>query len=91
VSKDNLDGAKEDLKVEGERPVFDVIEVERTTFFKRDVATAGDLGEAGEARLNREEKRAVAVFLQFPRDEGTWADKGDVAADDVPELGEFVQ
>ena len=51
-----FDGAEKDLEVESERPVFDVVKVESATFFKREVAAAGDLGEAGETRFDDEEE-----------------------------------
>ena len=89
--EDGEDGAGEDAKVEPEGPVLDVIEVEGAAFFEADVAAAGDLGEAGEAGFDGEEKGAVAIMAELARDEGAGADEGDITFDDVEELGELVE
>ena len=78
------------MEVKAERPVFDVVNVERAALLKGDVATAGDLSETGEAGFDRKEERAVTISLKFPGDESARTNEGDVATNDVPELREFV-
>ena len=93
AAEDGGEGAEEDLEVEPEGPVVDVGEVEGDPFFEVfDAVAAGDLPEAGEAGFDAE-AAALGVFFDafdFVDGEGAGADEAHFAAEDVEELGEFV-
>lgn len=91
AEQDGADSAEHDAEIKPNRPILDVIEVESAAFFEGDAAAAGDLSEAGHARLNGKEERAVAVAAELAGDEGAGADERDVAADNVEELRELVE
>ena len=52
VVKNRSNRPEEYLRIEGERPVLDIVDVEGAAFIERDVAPTGHLGEAREARLH---------------------------------------
>src|SRR5581483_9488272 len=85
------DGFEEDFEVEPGGPVFDVIEVEHHHFVKGEFAPSADWPESRHA--GRDFKTPfvpIFVFGDFVDEGRTGADEGHIAAQDVPELGEFI-
>ena len=58
---------------------MNVVDIESATLFERNVAAAGDLREASEARFDSEEEGTVAVAFELTREKGARANKGNVA------------
>ena len=78
--------------------VFDVIEVEEEHFFKGEFRSAGYLPQAGDTGFDAapllvpidSHAHVFHLFKVFNR-EGSWADDGHFAFEDIEELGEFIQ
>ena len=82
----------EDIEVEPDGPVFDVPDVECDALGVGEVVASGDLPESGESGLDGDERGEVGgVAWAFCLDDGSGADDGHVASDDVEELWEFVE
>ena len=86
------EGFVEDIEVEPDGPVFDVPDVEGDALGVGEVVASGDLPESGETGLDGNERGEVAgIAWSFCLDDGSGADDGHVASDDVEELREFVE
>ena len=86
----------DDLDVECDRPVLDVVQVVLEALFERRVAApAVDLRPAGDAGLHLVAqhvlREAMLELLDEERALGTRTDDRHVAAQDVPELRQFVE
>src|ERR1035437_10362367 len=92
AGEDYADGAGEDLHVEPETPVFDVSGVEGDVAVEGWVLAGFDLPESGHAGedIKAAEVRQV-VLLDLAGQGRARADQAHVAAEDVVELGQFVE
>jgi hypothetical protein len=85
------DGAEDDFPIESEGPVIDVFHVEGHPSLKIDRIATFDDPEAGESRAHAKAAALPPLILfHLLRNGGARADEGHVAAEDVPELGPFI-
>ena len=93
VGEEDADGLKEDFKVQGKRPVGDVLGVQTDDLFKvGDLTAAADLPEAGDTRLDGQAGAVVVlVLLPLVHGRGAGTDHGHRTLEDVEKLRKFVQ
>src|SRR5207248_6167853 len=83
--------SREDLQVEPGRAVLDVPDVELDPIVPRQACSSVDLRPAGDAGPDVETPAlSRRVALDLVRERGAGADEAHVAADDVPQLWQFV-
>jgi len=91
--QDHLDGFQENLDVEPQAPVFDVLDVQPGDLVEiRDPVPPADLPKTREPGLDADPlAMPVLVLLDLVRGRGPGPDEAHLAAENVPELGEFVK
>lgn len=92
MPEDDFDGFEEDEDVHPDGPALDVFVVEFGAAFEGGLVAAGDLPEAGDAGDDLDVVFVVgAVHDLLVGQDGAGADQAHFAADDVEELGEFIE
>lgn len=90
--KDSRQCLKKNIYIQPKRPVLNIFQVEFQPFFKGQIAAAGDLPDAGDARLDTEPFTLDAAIEQVDIALGhrPGADQAHLAAEDVDQLRQLI-